>query len=82
MFLVDLTDYINWFLSAIFDDILPTIISILNSFTFYGFSLLTFILAVGLIAVGISVVVAVTFPSKRSPYNAKGSYDSNKNLNH
>lgn len=65
MFLVDLTDYINWFLSSIFDDILPTIIDILNSFTFYGFSILTFILAVGLIAVGIEVVIAITSPKER-----------------
>lgn len=64
MFLVDITPMITWFFSQTFN-IATGVFDILETFSFGGFTLLQFLLAVGLLSVILQMIIATPRQSEK-----------------
>lgn len=54
----DITTFFDWFIQQFFS-IINSCLTIINSFTIHGVSLLLFIISAGLIAYGLEVVISI-----------------------
>lgn len=63
MFLVDITNFIDWFVSTMISGV-TSCFNILDSITFHGLSLLDFSLAFILIPTGVGIFIAISNSGK------------------